>query len=101
MADGLTECPSHALLWLKNADLTSFTALKWGDGHICIPLCLGIFCLFGTIETPEFFEIGIVFILASTAIHFLFVAGFGRLPRFMGGFLIVVYGAFLYAGLIQ
>ena len=69
-----------------------------GDGHICIPLCLGIFCLFGTIETPEFFDIGIVFILASTVIHFLFVAGLGRLPRFMGGFYIVGYGFFYLPG---
>ena len=85
--------------WKRRPDVVYSSQV--GDGHICIPLCLGIFCLFGTIETPEFFDIGIVFILASTVIHFLFVAGFGRLPRFMGGFYIVAYVAFLYAGLVQ
>ena len=85
--------------WKRQPDVVYSSQV--GDGHICIPLCLGIFCLFGPIETPGFFKIGIVFILASTAIHFLFVAGFGRLPRFMGGFFVFVYGAFLYAGLIQ
>ena len=85
--------------WKRRPDVVYSSQV--GDGHICIPLCLGIFCLFGPIETPGFFKIGIVFILASAVIHFLFVAGFGRLPRFMGGFFVLVYGAFLYVGLIQ
>ena len=70
-----------------------------GDGHISIPLCLGIFSLFRTIHVPAFFETGVLLLLAAAATHFVFVAAFGRLPRFMGAFLTLGYGVFLYTGL--
>ena len=84
--------------WKRRSDVVYSSQL--GDGHICIPLCLGIFCLFGTIELPGFFELGITIILVSTAIHFLFVAFLGRLPRYMGWVFVGVYGYFVYRGLI-
>ncbi len=72
-----------------------------GDGHICIPLCIGLFALIKPISIPHFFEAG-VFILGGAAIvHILFVTFFGQLPRAMGLLFIGAYGVFLYKGLLS
>ena len=70
-----------------------------GDGHISIPLCIGIFALYGTIHVPPFFQTGVLILLGAALVHFFFVAFFGRLPRVMGWMLIAAYGVFLYKGL--
>ena len=70
-----------------------------GDGHICIPLCIGIFALYHPIEIPGFFYTGIGILLAAAAVHFVFIVLFGRLPRFVGWLLTAAYGIFLYKGL--
>lgn len=70
-----------------------------GDGHICIPLCLGIYALMTDVTLPKFFEAGVLLLIGATLIHFLFVTFFGRLPRFMGWVLTAAYAAFLYVGL--
>lgn len=84
--------------WRRRADVVYTSQI--GDGHICIPLCLGIFCLFDTISMPAFFDLGIAIILGSVALHFAFILLLGRLPRFVGGLLIALYGGFVCAGLI-
>jgi len=71
-----------------------------GDGHICIPMCIGLFALFDTITVPAYFEAGIAIILAAGAVHFLAIALLGRLPRLLGFGLLGGYGLFLYQGLI-
>jgi cation:H+ antiporter len=70
-----------------------------GDGHISIPLCLGIFALYHPMQVPPFFQTGVIILLGVTLLHFLFVAIFGRLPRFMGWILTGAYVVFLYKGL--
>ncbi|MSU59763.1 MAG: hypothetical protein EXS35_16615 [Pedosphaera sp.] len=70
-----------------------------GDGHICIPLCVGIYALYHTLAVPAFFQTGVIVLLAATAVHFLFVMLFGQLPRLVGFALIGAYGWFLYHGL--
>jgi len=70
-----------------------------GDGHISIPLCLGIFALYRPISLPSFFEAGISILIASALVHFFFVALLGRLPRWTGWTLAAAYGLFLYQGL--
>ncbi|MDB6064319.1 MAG: sodium:calcium symporter [Pedosphaera sp.] len=70
-----------------------------GDGHICIPLCIGIFAIFRTIEVPSFFTLGLIILLGATLIHFFFIAVFGRLPSYMGWILTAAYAYFLYRGL--
>ncbi len=70
-----------------------------GDGHICIPLCIGIFALYRPIESPTFFETGLVLLLVAAAFHFIMVALFGRLPRIMGWVLTAAYAVFLCLGL--
>lgn len=72
-----------------------------GDGHICIPLCIGVFALYHPIQTPPFFETGLFILLAVAALHFAVVALFGRLPRIIGWLLTGAYGVFLYKGLIK
>jgi len=71
-----------------------------GDGHICIPLCVGLYAVIkDTMPVPLFFELGILILMAATLVHLLFVTVFGQLPRFMGWVLTAAYGFFLYKGL--
>jgi len=70
-----------------------------GDGHVCIPLCVGIYALFHPLKVPSFFETGILILGGTTIFHAVFVAVFGKLPRAMGLVLIAAYGVFLYKGL--
>jgi cation:H+ antiporter len=70
-----------------------------GDGHVCIPLCIGIFALYQPIAIPEFFHSGLIILLIAAAFHFVLVALFGRLPRIAGWVLAAAYGMFLYKGL--
>ena len=75
-------------------------ASQIGDAHISIPLCLGIYALYHTMSMPAFFHTGMLLLLAATAVHFFFVAAFGRLPRVAGFALVAGYGYFLWKGLL-
>jgi len=70
-----------------------------GDGHISIPLCLGVFALYRPINVPHFFRAGISILLVATVLHFVCIALFGRLPRWMGWLLTATYVVFLCQGL--
>ncbi|MFH2133686.1 MAG: sodium:calcium symporter [Pseudomonadota bacterium] len=72
-----------------------------GDGHICIPMCIGLFALINPIQLPESFLMGTYLILGAGLVHFLSIGILGRLPRIGGGALVASYAYFLYAGLIQ
>lgn len=72
-----------------------------GDGHICIPLCIGIYALYRPIQAQPFFERGLIILLLAAALHFLAITFFGRLPRLLGWILTAAYGVFLYAGLLK
>jgi cation:H+ antiporter len=72
-----------------------------GDGHICIPFCLGIFALYKTFAVPAAFALGVEILVGATLVHFVFVGLFGRLPRFVGLALVAAYGVFVYNGVIQ
>lgn len=72
-----------------------------GDGHICIPLCIGVYALYRPITAPAFFQTGLFILLGAAAVHFIMVMLWGRLPRFMGWVLTAAYGVFLYKGLIK
>ena len=69
-----------------------------GDGHICIPLCIGVFALWRPIPMPHFFDLGVLFLVGAVILHFAAVAAFGRLPRLMGAMFILSYGVFLWKG---
>jgi cation:H+ antiporter len=71
-----------------------------GDGHICIPLCIGLYSLINPIDLPAFFHTGILILTGATIVHVLFVTVVGGLPRPMGWVMAGAYGFFLYKGLI-
>lgn len=71
-----------------------------GDGHICIPMSIGLFAVFNPIQVPAFFQMGAFIILGAGLVHFLSIALLGRVPRAVGFGLLGVYAAFLYSGLI-
>lgn len=66
-----------------------------GDGHICIPLCVGIFALYQTFSMPANFQLGMYVLLASTVVHMVCVAVFGELPRIVGIILVVAGAVYL------
>ena len=71
-----------------------------GDGHICIPLCIGLAAWHETYPLPAFFVPGVTILIGVTLIHLALVTVLGRLPRVMGLALVGVYGWFLYRGLL-
>lgn len=83
--------------WRGNPEVVY--ASQVGDGHVSIPLCIGIYALYRTIQVPPFFQVGLIILLGAAFLHFVFVAVLGRLPRFMGWVLTAAYAVFLYAGL--
>ncbi len=82
--------------WARRADIVYSSQV--GDGHICIPMCIGLFALFSVIQVPDRMVLGILVILGAGLLHLFFVAIVGRLPRFMGALLTIAYGVFLYTG---
>jgi cation:H+ antiporter len=102
---------SGALMVLPNAFIALYygfagrqdivVSSQVGDGHICIPMCIGLFALFDQIKVPGFFQIGIYTIAGAAALHFVFILLMGRLPRLLGVVLLGGYGAFIYTGVMQ
>ena len=76
-------------------------ASQIGDGHICIPMCIGIFAIFSPIRIPASFETGAITIMAACAAHVFFVAFFKRLPRAAGGLLAASYAFFIFKGILS
>ncbi len=72
-----------------------------GDGHISIPLCIGIFAICHPISVPAFFNAGILILSGAALLHVFFVLLLGGLPRFMGWGLTALYALFLVKGLIK
>ncbi len=97
------------LMVLPNALLAFFYAARRradiayasqvGDGHICIPLCLGLSALLQPIALPPFFELGIAILAGASLVHALCVLLADGLPRWMGWPLLAAYAWFLAAGL--
>ncbi len=91
------------LMVLPNAFLAIYYAAKKrsdiayssqiGDGHICIPLCMGVFCLFSEETTIplESFNKFIAIIAGTAALQTIFVSTSGRLPKWLGAALILCY----------
>ena len=83
--------------WKKKAEIVYTSQI--GDGHICIPLCVGIFALYKPVDVPSFFETGLILLAGATLLHLIFVALLGRLPRIIGFALALSYGVFVYRGI--
>jgi cation:H+ antiporter len=85
--------------WAKRADIVLSSQI--GDGHICIPMCVGLFALFNPIQIPPSFYPAVIIILGAGLLHFIFLAFFRRLPRGAGLVLTGAYALFLYLGVIH
>ncbi len=97
------------LMVLPNALLAFFYAARGradiayasqvGDGHICIPLCLGLSAVLQPLPVPAFFETGCLILAGAALVHAACVLLAGGLPRGLGWPLVAMYGAFLAVGL--
>lgn len=70
-----------------------------GDGHICIPLCIGLFALISPVATPAFLLPAVALICGMAFLHVVVVGVMGRLPRVLSAILIAGYIAFVVYGL--
>ncbi len=84
--------------WRRRADVVYSSQV--GDGHICIPLCLGVFAVMRPLPVPEITNQALAILLLSAALHGNFLLTHGGLPRWAGGVLILAYGWFVWAGLL-
>ena len=91
--------PAFYYAHARRADIVYSSQI--GDGHICIPMCIGLFALFSQVTVPASFNLGILMILGVSSVHFAFLSIWGRLPRAVGFLCTAAYGYFLYKGLIQ
>ena len=71
-----------------------------GDGHICIPMCVGLTALFTQIRMPAYFDLGVAIILGACLVHLIFISLLGRLPRLVGLLCTAAYGYFVYQGVL-
>ncbi|MGJ8639453.1 MAG: sodium:calcium symporter [Opitutaceae bacterium] len=78
----------------KRADVVFSSQV--GDGHICIPLCIGLFAIFKPMPIPEFFNTGLLMLAGTATLILLCVTLLGRLPKFVGFCLIAAYAYSLY-----
>jgi cation:H+ antiporter len=83
--------------WRRRADIVYSSQV--GDGHICIPLCLGLYALFQPLPTTGFFMTGLGLLLGTIVAHAILLIVPGGLPRWAGGTLVAAYAWFLWQGL--
>ena len=74
-------------------------ASQVGDGHICIPLCLGLSALFNPLILPPAFSDGLLLVGGALVVHLVAVLVGGGLARWAGWGLVAGYAVFLYLGL--
>ncbi len=84
--------------WKRRADVVYTSQV--GDGHICIPLCLGLFALVKPLPMAGFTTTSLALLIGAAVLHAVFLLINGGLPRWAGGVLIAAYGWFVYAGLL-
>lgn len=94
------------LMVLPNAALAFYYAYKQradvvyssqvGDGHICIPLCIGLYAIFQPMPLPEMFDFGLLFIAIAALLHLICILIFRRLPKLIAAVFVIAYGYTLY-----
>lgn len=100
---------SAGLMVLPNALLAMFYgwrgrsevvyASQVGDGHICIPLCLGIYAMLTPAAVPPIFLLSIRLLVLALCLHMAVVILFGRPPRLVGWLFLAGFGIYLWKGL--
>lgn len=99
---------SGALMVVPNALLAFYYAARGkgemvyasqvGDGHICIPLCLGLAAMLAPVALPGEYLTGLALVAVALGLHLAAVL-LGGLPRLVGWFLLAAYAGFLAVGL--
>lgn len=84
--------------WRGNPEIVYTSQV--GDGHICIPLCVGIFAIYHSFAMPAMFQTGMYMLFGATLVHMFCVLVFGELPRIVGIALVAAYGIFFYKGFL-
>ena len=85
--------------WKRRADVVYSSQV--GDGHICIPLCLGLYALVKPLPVTEFFQNGLLILFGSVVVHAILLLFPGGLPRWAGALLTAAYGWFVWQGLLS
>ncbi|HVU23223.1 MAG TPA: sodium:calcium symporter [Opitutus sp.] len=73
-------------------------ASQVGDGHICIPLCVGLSALVQPMAVPASFEPGLAILMGAAVVHLTCIAAAGGLPKWMGWPLLAAYAWFVGTG---
>lgn len=89
-----------ALYWGAKRRADVVYASQVGDGHICIPLGIGLLALLTPVAVPPFFLQGLLLLLGACGLHALFLLIGGGLPRWGGAVLLAAYGWFVWTGLL-
>ena len=84
--------------WKRRAEVVYTSQI--GDGHISIPLCLGVYALMAPAKVPAAFADGLALLLAAVIAHAFFLLCFGGLPRWAGVIFLAAYGWFVWTGLL-
>lgn len=74
-------------------------ASQVGDGHICIPLCIGVGALLQPLPVSPFFLSGLGVLVAASVAHAGCIMLAGGLPRWLGWPLVAAYAWFVISGL--
>ena len=74
-------------------------ASQIGDGHVCIPLCIGLSAMIAPLTVTPFFIQGLAFLIGAALLHVLGVVLGRGLPRWMGWPLLAAYAVFVSLGL--
>jgi cation:H+ antiporter len=97
------------LMVLPNAALAAYYATRRrsdivyasqvGDGHICIPLCLGLGAALTPFAPPVWFADSLLVLAGAAAFHALLLVCFSGLPRLLAMLPLAAYGWCLNQGL--
>lgn len=85
--------------WKRRADVVYSSQV--GDGHICIPFCIGLFAMVQPVNVSAGFQSGLLLLLGAAVLHAFSLMVAGGLPRWAGALLVAAYGWFLWNGLLS
>lgn len=78
----------------KQADVVYSSQI--GDGHICIPLCIGIFAIFKPLPIPPIWGTGLLLVASISLIHLVCIVFLRGLPKTVAIALLGIYGYSMY-----
>lgn len=87
-----------ALYWAARRRAEVVYSSQVGDGHICIPLCVGLLAVLAPVAVPPFFVTGLLLLLGAVAVHAVLLLAVGGLPRWAGAVFLAAYAWFVWAG---